>query len=136
MEFPTYSSGLEDNIPSYYDYIESDECTGFGLNFMNLTAIKIQPHLDSLLSRFIILFIHPLVAVLGALGNLIFMFSVWKLPSMKNSINLILLNLSFADLLYLLVGTGEKFVRAINLPVRGTPSFLAKFFIVLLSFHI
>ncbi|KAJ8028287.1 Neuromedin-U receptor 2 [Holothuria leucospilota] len=118
VEFPTYSFGLGDYTPSYYDYIQSYECTGFGLNLINSTDIKIHNHLNSFLSRIILLVIQPLVAVLGALGNLIFIFSVWKLPSTRNSINLILLNLSFADLLYLLVGTAEKFVKAIKSPVR------------------
>ncbi|KAJ8037033.1 Neuromedin-U receptor 2 [Holothuria leucospilota] len=104
---------------SIYDYVTTGECTGFRWNLLNSTEDKLNDFLSPVFTRIMVLFLHPLCAVFGLLGNLSFMFIVWKVPYMRNSINIILLNLSVADFLFLLVGTGIKFVNLLNSPVFG-----------------
>ncbi|KAJ8037034.1 Neuropeptides capa receptor [Holothuria leucospilota] len=105
---------------SYYDYFTTEECTGFGWDLSNHTQDDLQPcTVNSTEFLVLTLIIQPIVAVLGILGNVAFMFIVWKEPHMRNNMNLILLNLAVADLLYLLVGVGEKFVNSVTSPVSG-----------------
>ncbi|KAJ8037355.1 Neuromedin-U receptor 2 [Holothuria leucospilota] len=119
MEFPSSSYLLGDYSLSYFDYVSNDECTGFGWNFLNSTDDKIHSFLNPQLRRINLLYLQPLVAVVGALANLAFIFIVCKVPYMRNRMNVILLNLSIADLIYLMVGAGEKFVTILRSPVWG-----------------
>ncbi|KAJ8037359.1 Neuromedin-U receptor 2 [Holothuria leucospilota] len=115
---------------SFYDNVTTDDCTGFGWNFVNLTEDKIHSFLHPLINRILTLYLHPLVAIFGILGNLAFMFIVWKVPYMRNSTNIILLNLSVADLLFLLVGTGVKLINITISPVSGDSFFYQCFLII------
>lgn len=115
---------------SFYDYFTNGECTGFGWNFFNSTKDIIRPILNPAITRTMVLYFHPLVAVLGILSNLSFIFVVWRVQHMRNSMNIILLNLSVADLLFLLLGTTTKFVNVINSPVVGD-SFFCQCFVII-----
>ncbi|KAJ8037035.1 Opsin-VA [Holothuria leucospilota] len=55
-----------------------------------------------------------------------FIFIVWKEPEMRNDMNVILLNLSVADLLFLLVGVGEKFWGVLTSPLYRDKLFYRK----------
>ncbi|KAJ8037351.1 Neuromedin-U receptor 2 [Holothuria leucospilota] len=122
IDIYSFSDSFEYYSVSYYDYIASDECAGFGWNLLNSTNEKIDSLLNPFLLQIIVLYLQPLVAVFGVIGNLAFIFIVFKVPYMRNRINTILLNLSVADFLYLLVGTGEKFVKIIHSPVLNDSS--------------
>lgn len=121
---------METYSVSFYEYVTSSECTGFGWNFWNSTDENINTRLNPALTRIMVLFLHPLVAVTGILGNLAFMFVVWKVPYMRNSMNIILLNLSVADFLFLLVGTAIKFANVMHSPVLGDSFFFQCFLII------
>ncbi|KAJ8037036.1 Neuromedin-U receptor 2 [Holothuria leucospilota] len=120
FDIPSHGGSDEYSV-SYYDYFTTGECTGFGWDLSNFTQddSDFELILNSKATLVLTLFIQPIVAVFGILGNIAFMFIVWKEPHMRNNMNLILLNLAVADLLYLLLGVGEKFVNALNSPVLG-----------------
>ncbi|KAJ8037350.1 Neuromedin-U receptor 2 [Holothuria leucospilota] len=102
---------------SYHENVTDEECGGFVYDLTNATDEHMQYWLNPLVMRISALFLHPLIAVIGILGNLAFIFIVWKVPSMRNSMNIILLNLSVADFVFLLVGAVGRFVNVIMSPV-------------------
>ncbi|PIK50265.1 putative cholecystokinin receptor type A-like [Apostichopus japonicus] len=131
-------SGLEDPIPSFSlgnnsvtdysiyvdDYIQTEDCNGLEWNLENFTHTDIKTYLIySTFSMFILSTVLPVIAVIGILGNGAFIFLIWKVPSMRNNMNIILLNLAVADVIYLFVGTSEKFVNTLSSPVAGDKYF-------------
>lgn len=94
----------------------SDECPDGSLDLTNATDDKIPFFLYPSITT-VTLCIQSLIALVGILCNVAFVFIVWKVPYMRNSMNIILLNLSVADAVFLMVGTGVKVVKRINSPV-------------------
>ncbi|XP_071814443.1 somatostatin receptor type 2-like [Apostichopus japonicus] len=112
---------------SYYDYIETEDCNGFVRNLKNFTHSYIKTNLlNSTFSMLSFVAVLPVIAVIGILGNGAFIFLIWKVPSMRNNMNIILLNLAVADVLYLFVGTSEKFVNTLSSPVADDKYFFGK----------
>ncbi|KAJ8037358.1 Mu-type opioid receptor [Holothuria leucospilota] len=114
--YPT-SSNLDHSVSDVF--LTNEDCIGRGWNLINSTDDEINKFVTPLITRVRVLYLQPLVALVGILGNLAFMFIVWKVPHMRNSMNIILLNLSVADLLYLVVGTTERFFNVLLSPVLG-----------------
>ncbi|XP_071814676.1 somatostatin receptor type 2-like [Apostichopus japonicus] len=137
----TKMSGIEDPVPihsledysvtdysiSYYDYIETEDCNGFGWSLKNFTHTYIKTNfLNSTFSMLILSAVLPVIAVIGILGNGAFIFLIWKVSSMRNTMNIILLNLAVADVIFLFVGTSEKFVNTLSSSVAGDKYFFGK----------
>ncbi|XP_071830652.1 rhodopsin-like [Apostichopus japonicus] len=59
----------------------------------------------------------PATAILGTLLNLSFIYVVWKIRDMRNHLNLILINLSVADVAYLMSSSSWKMVGTLSSPL-------------------
>lgn len=64
-------------------------------------------------------YVLPCVLAFGLFGNLLFLFVVARVRSMRTITNMYLTNLAIADLIYLSVGVGEKLWRFNVSPVKN-----------------
>ncbi|XP_071812947.1 somatostatin receptor type 2-like [Apostichopus japonicus] len=132
LEDPTPNLALVNNSVTDYsiyvdDYIQTEDCNGFEWNLENFTHTDIKTYLFySTFSMFILSTVLPVIAVIGILGNGAFIFLIWKVPSMRNNMNIILLNLAVADVIYLFAGSLEKFLNTLSSPVAGDKYFFGK----------
>ncbi|KAJ8037356.1 hypothetical protein HOLleu_18156 [Holothuria leucospilota] len=74
--YPT-SNSLDHSV--FDVFFTNEDCKGLRRNLINSTDDEINKFVTPLITRVRALYLQPLVALVGILGNLAFMFIVWKL---------------------------------------------------------
>lgn len=71
--------------------------------------------------------IYAIIVIIGFIGNILVISVVWKKPSMRTTTNLLLANLSLADLLTLIWSIPVEIFERYKHPKGGLGSFLCRF---------
>ncbi|XP_071787723.1 neuropeptides capa receptor-like [Asterias amurensis] len=116
---------LDHNYSDYYEYHNMPD-------FDDLYTIEsLSYHPSELI---IITCIMPTILCLGLIGNLAFLFVVFRVRWMRTVVNFYLINLAAADILFLCAAIGEKIGMYVNNPIMYDESSKGKVGCIIMAF--
>lgn len=92
-------------------------CNGDPLDFSNKSEKELDRYIKNNFDNFIYSVVFPITLICGCLLNFSFIYVVWKIRDMRNHLNLILINLSIADVAFLLSSCSWKTFGTLSSPL-------------------